>query len=106
MQQSHELSPREREVMILAVEGKSNKQIAAAIGLTPATVKSYLETIRRKTGAGNRVELTNWWREHNGQGSLPPIGRSPKSGIVVLHAPHYSVAHSAGNVPMPKPMEE
>ena len=64
MQQSNELIQRERELIVPVAEGKSNRQVAAATGLTPATVKSYLETIRRKTGTGNRVEMTNWWNAH------------------------------------------
>jgi DNA-binding CsgD family transcriptional regulator len=64
LQQSNELIQRERELIVLVAEGKSNKEIATASGLAPGTVKSYLETIRRKTGTGNRVEMTNWWNAH------------------------------------------
>jgi two-component system response regulator DesR len=67
MQQSNELSQRDREVIGLVAEGKSNKEIAAATGLAPGTVKSYLEIIRRKTGTGNRVEMTNGWNAHKDQ---------------------------------------
>jgi DNA-binding CsgD family transcriptional regulator len=68
VQQSNELSQRERDVIGLVAEGKSNKEIAAATGLAPGTVKSYLETIRRKTATGNRVEMANWWNAHKDQG--------------------------------------
>jgi DNA-binding CsgD family transcriptional regulator len=68
MQQSHELSPQEREVIVLVAEGKTNAEIAKATGLTPGTVKAYLEKIRLKTGTGNKVEMTNWWNAHKDQG--------------------------------------
>jgi DNA-binding CsgD family transcriptional regulator len=64
MLQNKELSAQEREVTRFVAQGYTNKEIAAATGLAPATVKSYLEAIRLKTGTGNRVELTNWWNEH------------------------------------------
>jgi DNA-binding CsgD family transcriptional regulator len=67
MQQSNDLTDREREVIGLVAEGKSNKEIAAATGLKPGTAKAYLETIRHKTGTGNRVEMTNWWLAHKAQ---------------------------------------
>ena len=68
MQQSNELSPREREVIVLVAQGKTNDEIATATGLTRATVKSYLETIRHKTDTGNKVEMTTWWLEHRDRG--------------------------------------
>jgi FixJ family two-component response regulator len=51
------LSPREREVMALAVTGRLNKQIAAAIGVSENTVKIHRGNVMRKMGASSLVEL-------------------------------------------------
>jgi ATP/maltotriose-dependent transcriptional regulator MalT len=50
------LSPREREVLVLLAEGRSNREIATAMTVTVATVKTHLVHIYAKLGAGNRNE--------------------------------------------------
>jgi DNA-binding CsgD family transcriptional regulator len=52
-----ELSPRERRVAVLLVDGRSNKDIAEALAVSPETVKTHVSRIRRKLGAANRVEV-------------------------------------------------
>jgi DNA-binding NarL/FixJ family response regulator len=52
------LTDREREVMHLLMSGRSNREIAAAMGIEQATVKAHLGRMLRKTHANNRVELT------------------------------------------------
>jgi DNA-binding NarL/FixJ family response regulator len=49
---------REREVLYLLMNGRSNREIAAAMGIEQATVKAHLGRMLRKTRAKNRVELT------------------------------------------------
>ncbi|MEM9955071.1 MAG: response regulator transcription factor [Chloroflexota bacterium] len=51
-----ELSTREREVLGLIVEGKSNAEIAYAIGVKQSTVKTYVSRILAKLDVGSRVE--------------------------------------------------
>lgn len=51
------LSAREREVAALVVDGKSNKAIAAALGISLATVKDHVHHILEKTGFDRRSEL-------------------------------------------------
>jgi DNA-binding NarL/FixJ family response regulator len=43
-----ELSPQERRVLAHIVEGKTNKQIAASLGLSDKTVKNYLSNAFQK----------------------------------------------------------
>ena len=50
------LSPREREVLVLLAEGRSNREIAATMAVTVATVKTHLVHVYAKLGAGNRNE--------------------------------------------------
>ena len=52
------LTERERDVLNLLMNGRSNREIAAAMGIEPATVKAHLGRMLRKTQASNRVELT------------------------------------------------
>jgi len=50
------LSPREREVLLLLVEGLSNKQIAERLNISPITVKSHMRHIMDKLDASDRTE--------------------------------------------------
>ena len=50
------LSPREREVLVLLAEGRTNREIASALSITLATVKSHLVRIYAKLEASNRNE--------------------------------------------------
>jgi DNA-binding CsgD family transcriptional regulator len=52
-----ELSPREREVASLLLEGFSYKEIADRLSVSMATVKTHVNRIYDKTGAGNKIEL-------------------------------------------------
>jgi DNA-binding NarL/FixJ family response regulator len=51
-----ELSPRQHEVLVLLVQGKSNQQIAEVMGLSEHTVKVHMAAIFRTLGVHSRVE--------------------------------------------------
>lgn len=51
------LTPREREILPLVVSGLLNKQIAAKIGASEATVKVHRSQLSRKMGAQSLAEL-------------------------------------------------
>ncbi len=51
------LSPREKEVTDHLLKGKSNKQIALAMGVSERTVEFHLKNIYTKMQVGSRVEL-------------------------------------------------
>lgn len=51
------LSGREIEVLQLVADGRSNKEIGEALGLSALTVKSHLARIARKLGTGDRAEM-------------------------------------------------
>jgi len=48
---------REREIVDLLMEGKSNRQIAQALGIAEATVKKHLHHVYRKFGVRSRALL-------------------------------------------------
>src|SRR5574341_1160109 len=50
------LTTRERKVLELVGKANTNKEIAAALGISPATVKRHLENILRKLCLKNRIE--------------------------------------------------
>lgn len=50
------LSEREQEVLERIAEGRTNREIAAALHLSPHTVKGHASTLFRKLGARNRAE--------------------------------------------------
>jgi two-component system NarL family response regulator len=53
------LTPRERSVVRLAMEGLSNKEIGAQLAMSPKTVESRLTEIYERFGiTGGRVELS------------------------------------------------
>ncbi len=52
------MTPREREVLHLLMDGRSNRDIAGALGIDEVTVKAHLGRMLRKTRSANRVELT------------------------------------------------
>jgi two-component system response regulator DesR len=50
------LSQREREVLDLIAGGSTNREIAAALHLSPHTIKEHTSALYRKLGARNRAE--------------------------------------------------
>ncbi len=51
------LTPREREILQLLAEGKSNKDIAAALNLSPYTVETHRRNLQDKLNLHNLPEL-------------------------------------------------
>ena len=53
---SNVLTPRQKEVLALLAEGKSNKAIATELGLSPGTVKVHMTWIFKSLNVSNRTE--------------------------------------------------
>ncbi len=58
MGQSPDLSPVDRRVLGLLVEGLTNNEIAAQLHLSTNTIKFHVRQILDKSGAANRTDLT------------------------------------------------
>ena len=58
------LMPQEVRIIGLLGGGLSNKELATAAGLTPATVKVYLSRVFPKLGLTSRLEVALWARDH------------------------------------------
>jgi non-specific serine/threonine protein kinase len=52
------ISPRERELVALVAQGRTDPQIAAELFISVRTVRSHLDRIRDKTGCRRRADLT------------------------------------------------
>ncbi|MFI5495692.1 LuxR C-terminal-related transcriptional regulator [Actinoplanes sp. NPDC051859] len=55
-----DLTAREREVLGCLAAGRSNKQIAGALGISVRTVTVHVSNLLRKTGAASRTEAALW----------------------------------------------
>ena len=55
---SGKLSARERELVTLVAQGRTDAQIAAQLYISIRTVRSHLDRIRDKTGCRRRADLT------------------------------------------------
>lgn len=57
-----ELSGRNRQIVLLISQGKSAKEVARLLGLSPRTVETYLARIRKKLSVKNAAELISRMR--------------------------------------------
>jgi DNA-binding NarL/FixJ family response regulator len=56
----HEISERELEIIELVAAGLTNQEIAQKLTISKRTVDNHVSNIFTKTGAKNRVALSNW----------------------------------------------
>jgi len=55
-----DLTEREREVLVLLADGRSNKEIARLLGISDATVKVHIKNLLRKLNMKSRLEAAVW----------------------------------------------
>jgi DNA-binding NarL/FixJ family response regulator len=65
------LSEREREVLLMVVEGLANKQIAQRLSISEKTVKAHLTSVFRQIGVTDRTQAA-LWAERNGISEAAP----------------------------------
>ncbi|WP_245930274.1 helix-turn-helix transcriptional regulator [Allonocardiopsis opalescens] len=64
------LTPREREVAALVVDGLTNQQVAQRLFISTETVKKHLTRILAETGCTSRTQLAVRWRDER-TGGVP-----------------------------------
>ena len=60
----HDLTPREREVLALMVEGLHNPEIAERLTVSRSTAKAHVSNILAKLGASSRMEAISLALQH------------------------------------------
>jgi len=60
----HDLTPREREVLALMVEGLTNPEIAERLVVSRSTAKAHVSNILSKLGVSNRAEAITLALQH------------------------------------------
>jgi DNA-binding NarL/FixJ family response regulator len=74
------LTPAEERVAVLVAEGRTNREVAAALYLSERTVEGHLARIFGKLGVRHRTEIASALPPSQTQGSPPPnTGGSPVS---------------------------
>ena len=51
------LTPRERQVHDLIIQGCNRREVALELGISKETVRNHAQTIYRKTGTFNQLDL-------------------------------------------------
>jgi DNA-binding NarL/FixJ family response regulator len=54
------LTPREREVLLLVAQGRTNREIAAVLFVSHRTATTHVANILGKLGVASRTEATAW----------------------------------------------
>jgi DNA-binding NarL/FixJ family response regulator len=68
--QLQRLTDREREVLGLISEGRTDRQTAEAMGISVRTVEAHVGSILRRIGARNRAEASTMYRAARARGDL------------------------------------
>jgi predicted ATPase/DNA-binding CsgD family transcriptional regulator len=69
------LTPRERQVVALIANGRSNKSIAEELFISPATAARHVANILGKLGFRSRAQIAAWAADKAGPGDSPPAAR-------------------------------
>ncbi|MFN6340298.1 MAG: response regulator transcription factor [Cyanobacteriota bacterium] len=54
------ITPAERRVLTLVLQGRSNGAIANSLALSPRTVEGHVSALLQKTGCRSRTQLVLW----------------------------------------------
>jgi predicted ATPase/DNA-binding CsgD family transcriptional regulator len=81
------LTPRESEIVALIVAGRSNKGIADALVISPATAARHVANILAKLGFTSRAQIAAWAagsglrQPHRLANGAPSVSRAPYDGL-------------------------
>lgn len=69
------LTARERQVLALLTEGADTREMAASLGVSPATVQAHVKSVLRKFGVHSKVEAVRVaWRVGEPAGTTAAVG--------------------------------
>jgi DNA-binding CsgD family transcriptional regulator len=74
------VTARERQILALVAQGRTDAEISVALTISPRTVSSHLDRIREKTGRRRRSELTRLALELSLVPGRPPDGVTNQPG--------------------------
>lgn len=75
--QQHTISPREAECLFHICRGKSYKETARVLEISPRTVETHIEHIRNKTDCRNKVDIISKFSQYFQQLTVPPMISHP-----------------------------
>ena len=61
-----QLTPREKEVLLIVAQGSTNKEVGAKLNISDFTARNMVSNILGKLGLTNRSELVRWAIQHEG----------------------------------------
>src|SRR5205814_8718273 len=65
-------TPRQSQILELAAQGQSDKEVAVALGISVHTVRSHLQRLYRTHGLTNRAEAVASWASQETP-AVPPV---------------------------------
>lgn len=81
------LTPTEREVAMLLLQGHGHKQIAGRTGRSERTVRQHAVSVYEKSGLGGRAELAGFFLEGLVPDRRPDAPRTREQGSTGLNPP-------------------
>ena len=89
------LTGRERQVLDLILQARSNREIARHLGIEERTVKAHVGRLMRKAGADNRIEL-----------SMRVLNRPQASGAFFVERRHGERRHAPASHSSQRPVAD
>jgi DNA-binding CsgD family transcriptional regulator len=81
------LTGREKEVLLLVIDGYSTRQICEKMGITPRTVQQHLRGVLAKAGVKRRDDLLAWYiHEYLPRMSMKALPEQVALGLADLSA--------------------
>ncbi|AGS24291.1 response regulator CheY-like domain-containing protein (plasmid) [Rhizobium etli] len=77
---SDPLTPRERDTLGLIVAGRSNREIAEALGISSATAETHRKNLKKKLGIATTAGLIRYALDHGIVAKIGGDSRLPTSG--------------------------
>ncbi|PDT25053.1 response regulator transcription factor [Rhizobium hidalgonense] len=77
---SDPLTPRERDTLGLIVAGRSNREIAEALGISSATAETHRKNLKKKLGIATTAGLIRYALDHGIVAKADANSRLPTSG--------------------------